>query len=141
VLDIRSDGTVAYVTYPPTAKAASCRGTLFVLAPGTAPRTLASGVCQLAKLAADEVVAKRKTRLVAIPLSGTEHTLVNLGQVAVVAADAQNTKVGYAIPTCAATPPSASPTWPRTRTTRAWLPARSGSRAAAATWRPTAASA
>ena len=101
VLDIRSDGTVAYVTYPLTAKAASCRGTLFVLGPGTAPRTLASGVCQLAKLAADEVVAKRKTKLVAIPLSGSEHTLVNLGQVAVVAADAQNTKVGYAMPTCA----------------------------------------
>ena len=101
VLDIRADGTVAYVTYPPTAKAASCRGTLFVLAPGAAPRTLASGVCQLAKLAADEVVAKRKTKLVAIPLSGSEHTLVNLGQVTVVAADAQNTKVGYAMPTCA----------------------------------------
>jgi hypothetical protein len=102
VLDIRSDGTVAYVTYPPTAKAASCRGTLFLLAPGTAPRTLASGVCGLPKLAADEVVAKRKTRLVAIPLSGSEHTLVNLGQVAVVAADAQNTgKVGFAMPTCA----------------------------------------
>ena len=37
----------------------------------------------------------------AIPLSGSEHTLVNLGQVAVVAADAQDTKVGYAMPTCA----------------------------------------
>jgi hypothetical protein len=102
VLDIRSDGTVVYVTYPSTARAASCRGTLFVLAPGTAPRMLASGVCQLAKLAADEVVAKRKTKLVAIPLSGSEHTLVNLGQVAVVAADAQTTgKVGFAMPTCA----------------------------------------
>jgi hypothetical protein len=102
VLDIRSDGTVAYVTYPPAAKAASCRGTLFALAPGAAPRTLASGVCQLAKLAADEVLAKRKTKLVAIPLSGSEHTLVNLGQVAVLAADAQNTgKVGFAMPTCA----------------------------------------
>ena len=73
-----------------------------MLAPGAAPRTLASGVCQLAQFAADEVVAKRKTKLVAIPLSGSEHTLVNLGQVTVVAADAQNTrKVGYAMPTCA----------------------------------------
>jgi hypothetical protein len=102
VLDIRSDGTVAYVTYPPTAMAASCLGTLFVLAPATAPRMLATGVCQLAKLVVDEVVAERKTRLVAVSLSGSERTLVNLGRVAVVAADAQNPgKVGFAMPTCA----------------------------------------
>lgn len=98
---VEPDGALAFVTFPETARPDRCHGTLSLLGAGaTAPETLATEVCNFADFAGDQVLARHRRSLVAIPRAGGEHTLLDLGRVELRGATAEGATVAYALRTC-----------------------------------------
>jgi hypothetical protein len=73
-----------------------------LLGPGeVTPHFLATGACNFADFAGDQVLARHERSLFAIPSAGgEEHTLLDLGRVELRGASAEGADVAYALRTC-----------------------------------------